>query len=83
MCAAHPLPPGYGSNYSENPPDLPRRHCRDALHSLDYPALNRHPLVWRVVLLSLLSGGALLAITGVVLAIRRLRRTKRAGRVSP
>ena len=56
------------------------RWLRDALHSVDYPALNSRPFLWRVVVLTLLSAGALSSITGVVLAIRRLRRTSRPGR---
>jgi uncharacterized iron-regulated membrane protein len=57
------------------------RWLRDALHSLDYPALNRRPFAWRVVLLCLLAGGAVSALTGVVLAVRRLRRTAGPARV--
>ncbi len=50
------------------------RWLRDALHSLDYPFLNAHPTAWRAVLLALLAGGGTSAVTGVVLALRRIRR---------
>jgi hypothetical protein len=58
------------------------RWLRDALHSLDYPALNRRPFAWRVVLLCLLTGGAVSALTGVVLAVRRLWRSTGPARTS-
>ncbi|CAN5805460.1 PepSY domain-containing protein [soil metagenome] len=57
------------------------RWLRDALHSMDYPALNSRPFAWRAVLLPLLAGGAISAITGVVLALRRLRQTRQPRRV--
>ena len=56
------------------------RWLRDALHSHDYPLLNARPTLWRATLLCLLAAGALSAGSGVVLAIRRVRRTTRRGR---
>jgi hypothetical protein len=50
------------------------RWFRDALHSFDYPLLNNRRPLWDLVVLPVLLGGALIALTGAVLLIRRVRR---------
>ncbi len=50
------------------------RWWRDALHDLDLPALNNHRPWWDLVVLPLMIGGTISAITGVWLLVRRLRR---------
>jgi hypothetical protein len=53
------------------------RWLRHAMHSLDFPGLvNKRP-VWDLVVLPLMIGGTLSAITGVWLMARRLRRMAR------
>ena len=49
------------------------RWLRDGLHSFDFSPVNRRPL-WDAVLLPLMLGGTIAAITGVWLSMRRLRR---------
>ena len=46
---------------------------RDGLHSFDFSPVNRRPL-WDAVLLPLMIGGTIAAITGVWLSVRRVRR---------
>jgi uncharacterized membrane protein YkoI len=50
------------------------RWWRDGLHDLDLPALINHRPWWDVVVLPLMIGGTISAITGVWLLVRRLRR---------
>jgi hypothetical protein len=50
------------------------RWGRDALHSVDYPVLVNHRPQWDVVVLPLMLGGVLSALTGVWLLVRRVRR---------
>jgi hypothetical protein len=49
------------------------RWFRDALHSFDYPLLNNRRPLWYFVVLPILLGGALIALTGAVLLVRRVR----------
>lgn len=49
------------------------RWLRDALHSLDYPALNNRPLLWHLIVVPLLLAGSVSAFSGVWLMVRRLR----------
>jgi hypothetical protein len=49
------------------------RWLRDALHSLDYPALNNRRPLWDLVIVPLLLAGSVSAFTGVWLLIRRVR----------
>jgi hypothetical protein len=51
------------------------RWARDAVHTFDYPALNNKRPWWDLVVLPLLLGGAMSAITGAWLLVRRVRRT--------
>ena len=44
----------------------------NGLHSLDFPSLTSRPLLWYIVILTLLILGALFSLTGTVLGIRRL-----------
>jgi hypothetical protein len=50
------------------------RWVRDGLHTLDFPSLNNHRPLWDLVVLPLMIGGTLSALTGVWLLIRRVRR---------
>ncbi len=50
------------------------RWWRDALHDLDLPALNNRRPWWDLIVLPLMVGGTISAITGVWLLVRRLRR---------
>ncbi len=50
------------------------RWWRDGLHDLDLPALNNNRPWWDLVVLPLMIGGTISAITGIWLLIRRLRR---------
>jgi hypothetical protein len=50
------------------------RWARDGLHSFDYPFLNNKRPLWDAVVLPLLLGGALSAITGAWLLVRRVRK---------
>jgi hypothetical protein len=45
----------------------------DGLHTLDIPGLPEHPLLQKIIMLSLLAGGFTLSGTSIVLAFRRLR----------
>jgi hypothetical protein len=49
------------------------RWLRDGLHSFDFSPINKRP-VWDLVLLPLMIGGTVAAITGVWLSLRRLQR---------
>jgi hypothetical protein len=63
--------------------DAAARHARwwrDALHSLDFRFLATQRPLWDIVMLTLLAGGLLSSGTGVVLALRRWRRTLGLGR---
>ncbi len=50
------------------------RWWRDALHDIDLPALNNNRPWWDLVVLPLMIGGVVSAITGVWLLLRRLKR---------
>jgi hypothetical protein len=50
------------------------RWLRDGLHSLDLPGLNNRRPLWDFMMLPLLFGGMLCALTGVWLLVRRVRR---------
>jgi hypothetical protein len=50
------------------------RWWRDGLHDLDLPALNNRRPWWDLIVLPLMIGGTISAITGVWLLVRRLRR---------
>jgi PepSY-associated TM region len=50
------------------------RWLRDGLHSIDVPALNNRRPLWDAVVLPLMIGGTVSAVTGVWLLVRRLRR---------
>jgi len=50
------------------------RWWRDGLHDLDLPALNNRRPWWDLVVLPLMIGGTISAITGIWLLVRRLRR---------
>lgn len=50
------------------------RWARDGVHSFDYPFLNNKRPLWDAVVLPLLLGGAVSAITGAWLLVRRVRR---------
>jgi len=50
------------------------RWWRDGLHDLDLPALNNKRPWWDLVVLPLMIGGCISAITGIWLLVRRLRR---------
>jgi len=50
------------------------RWWRDGLHDLDLPALNNRRPLWDLVVLPLMIGGTISAITGIWLLVRRLRR---------
>lgn len=52
------------------------RWWRDGLHDLDLPALNNKRPWWDLVVLPLMIGGTISAITGVWLLFRRLRRMR-------
>lgn len=45
----------------------------DGLHTLDIPGLPAHPVLQKIIMLSLLAGGFTLSCTAIVLAFRRLR----------
>lgn len=47
------------------------------LHSLDWPVLYRRPRAWHVLVIALAAGGALLACTAAVAALRRALRERR------
>lgn len=53
------------------------RWLRDGVHSLDFPALVANRPWWDVVVLPLMIGGTLSALTGVWLCVRRLGRMRR------
>lgn len=53
------------------------RWLRDGMHSLDFPAINGKRPLWDLVLLPLMFGGTVAAVTGVWLLIRRLTRLTR------
>ena len=44
------------------------------LHRLDIKFLTDRPALWHIVMLSLLTGGAFLSFTGVVLTIKYIKR---------
>ncbi len=44
----------------------------NGLHSLDFPGLTSRPLLWYIVILTLLILGALFSFTGLILGVRRL-----------
>ena len=44
----------------------------NGLHSLDFPGLTSRPLLWYIVILTLLILGTLFSITGTILGVRRL-----------
>lgn len=50
------------------------RWARDGLHTFDYPFLNQKRPLWDIVVLPLLIGGAMSALTGAWLLVRRVRR---------
>lgn len=50
------------------------RWWRDGLHDLDLPALNNKRPWWDLVVLPLMIGGTISAVTGLWLLVRRLRR---------
>jgi hypothetical protein len=50
------------------------RWWRDGLHDLDLPALNNKRPWWDLVVLPLMIGGTISAITGLWLLVRRLLR---------
>lgn len=59
--------------------DASRRRYRwfvDGLHTMDFPALNRVGNAWHVVLLCATTLGLVFTATGVVLGVRRLRRSR-------
>jgi hypothetical protein len=49
------------------------RWCVDGLHNLDFPLLNRGG-AWHVLLVTATTAGFTFAVTGIVLAVRRMRR---------
>ncbi len=51
------------------------RWLRDGLHTFDFPGLNNRRPLWDLVVLPLMLGGTLGALTGLWIAGRRLRRT--------
>jgi hypothetical protein len=55
------------------------RWMRDALHSFDFRALARRRPLWDVVMLVSLTGGLLSSGSGLLLALRRLRRARARG----
>lgn len=56
------------------------RWWRDGLHDLDLPALINHRPWWDLVVLPLMIGGTISAITGLWLLVRRVRHMVVAGR---
>ena len=54
-----------------------RRFLYKGLHALHIKALTDHPTVWYVVMFILLTGGSMLSVTGLVLALQWLWRTVR------
>lgn len=50
------------------------RWWRDGLHTLDFPGLNNHRPLWDLVVLPLMIGGTVSALTGVWLLGRRVKR---------
>ncbi len=54
------------------------RWLYNGLHSLDFPVLNPGSLFWYLFVLALMSGGAVLCLTGTWLSIRYLRRRRKA-----
>jgi len=54
------------------------RWLRDAMHCLDLPAINNRRPLWDAIVLPLMIGGTLSAITGVWLLLRRVRRVIQA-----
>ena len=55
------------------------RWIRDALHSFDYRFLATRRPLWDIAMLTLLGGGLLSSGSGLLLALRRLRRARSAG----
>jgi PepSY-associated transmembrane protein len=49
------------------------RWWRDGLHDFDFPGINGHHPLWDAIVLPLLLGGSVCAITGVWMLVRRLR----------
>jgi hypothetical protein len=59
-----------------------QRWLYQGLHSLDFPFLyNRRPL-WDIVVIALCTGGAALSAIGVLLSIRRVRRSVTLGKAA-
>jgi len=60
-------------------PDRTRiqRWLYEGLHDLDFPFLYRHRPAWDATVISLVAGGLVLSITGVILGTRYLQRTVR------
>jgi hypothetical protein len=61
--------------------DASRRAYRwffNALHSLDLPVLTARPALWEGIMLTLLAIGTFFSITGVVLGMQRLFRTRKS-----
>jgi hypothetical protein len=56
------------------------RWLRDALHSFDFRLLSTRKPLWDIVMLTLLAGGVLSSGSGLLLALRRLRRARAARR---
>lgn len=54
-----------------------RRFLYKGLHALHIKALTDHPTVWYAVMFILLTGGSMLSVTGLVLALQWLWRTVR------
>ena len=54
------------------------RWMRDGLHSLDFPGINNKRPLWDLLLLFFMLGGTASALTGVWLAIRRIRKLSRS-----
>lgn len=54
------------------------RWMRDGLHSLDFPGINNKRPLWDALLLIFMLGGTVSAVTGVWLAVRRIRRLSRS-----
>lgn len=54
-----------------------RRFLYSGLHSLNIKFLADHPVLWNIVMFTLLIGGTFLSLTGVVLTLRWLRRQAR------
>jgi len=54
------------------------RWMRDGIHSLDFPGINNKRPLWDLLLLFFMLGGTASALTGVWLALRRVRRLSRS-----